>query len=84
MSVTVHFRCCGCTATAEGTEPLRREFRSFSGRSYGFGTPVAANDVESVTPDGWIAFDPYTYACYCPECWESILAPNPATPEPTP
>lgn len=72
MSVRVLFDCSGCDAKAEGTEPLRREFRSFSGRSWGIGSAVDANSVDDVTPPGWVAFDPYTYATYCPACWDSI------------
>ena len=73
MSVTVHFSCGGCDAKAEGTAPLRMEFVSVSGRSYGFGAPRMANTIDDVTPEGWIAYDPYTYCCYCPKCWGEIL-----------
>lgn len=68
MSVHVEFRCGGCDAVSAGTEPLRVEFRSFSGRSYGVGKAVASNTVEDVCPEGWIAYDPYTYCTYCPTC----------------
>ena len=86
MTVTVKFSCGGCDAVAEGTDWLRREFRSISGRSYGLGHVVPANTVEDVTPDGWIAFDSYTYATYCPKCWSEIEqgvedAPAPARSE---
>ena len=82
MSVTVHYRCGGCSAEADGTKPIRKEFRSFSGRSYGIGFLVFANSAESVAPEGWVPFDPYTYACYCPECWAEIESTP--TPEPKP
>jgi len=81
MSVTVHFACSGCNATAEGTKPLRWEFVSFSGRSYGFGSQRQTVNVSDVIPKGWIAADPYTYVTYCPKCWTEIeAAPDP---EPT-
>jgi len=58
MTVHVVFKCGGCFVEAEGTTYLRREFRT----------------VEDVTPEGWVAFDPYTHCCYCPECWASVIA----------
>ena len=72
MPVYAEFRCGGCGAKAWGTTPLRKEFRSFSGLGYGFGRAVQANTVDDVTPPGWVAYDPYTYATYCPDCWASI------------
>jgi hypothetical protein len=72
MSVTVHYECNGCFAKAEGTEPLRVEFMSVSGRSYGIGSFRPANSATSVAPEGWWAFDPYTCLCYCPECRAKI------------
>lgn len=74
MSVTVTFHCGGCDAVAVGTDSLRREFRSFSGQSHGFGSVVPSNTVEDVTPPGWCAYDPWTYATYCPDCWEWLRA----------
>jgi hypothetical protein len=73
MTVTVHYACDGCSATAEGTERLRAEFRSVSGRSYGFGSVQPVNSPQSVAPEGWVVFDPWTFATYCPTCWKSIL-----------
>ena len=73
MTVDVIFRCSGCDATARGTAPLRREFRSLSGRTYGFGYPVAANNVEDVVPEGWVAYDPWTYCTYCPDCYAYVV-----------
>ncbi len=67
MSVTVRFSCGGCDATAEGTNRLRLACGSMRG------TIMPANTVEDVTPEGWVAFDPYTGACYCPRCWAQIL-----------
>ena len=72
MTVNVQFSCGGCDAKAEGTAPLRRQFVSFSGRSYGFGTVQPVNTIDDVTPEGWVAYDPYTYCCYCPACWAEI------------
>ena len=77
MSVTVHYRCDGCDAEADGVMPIRKEFRSFSGRGYGIGTTVFADSIESVAPEGWMPFDPYTYACYCPKCWKEIEGEEP-------
>lgn len=76
MGVRVIFECGGCDAKAEGTDRLRQEFRSVSGRSYGFGRAIPANTVEDVTPEGWIAYDPWTYCTYCPECFDSIANPE--------
>jgi len=81
VSVTVTFDCGGCSATVQGTEPLRREFRSFSGRSHGFGGAVDSVTVDDVIPEGWVAFDPYTYCCYCPSCWKSIADGRTEEPE---
>lgn len=74
MTINVLFECGGCSAKAQGTAPLRREFRSYSGRAYGIGGTVNVNTIEDVTPEGWVAFDPYTYATYCPDCWAQIIA----------
>lgn len=72
MSVTVHYLCDGCHVEAEGTEPIRKQFVSVSGRSYGFGSYRYVNTVVDVAPEGWWAFDPYTQLCYCPECRRKI------------
>lgn len=72
MSVRVLFDCGGCDAKADGTAPLRVHFVGFNGRPWGFGTVQPANTPQDVAPPGWIAFDPYTFATYCPACWESI------------
>jgi hypothetical protein len=47
---------------------------SVSGRDHGIGGAVWDVAVEDVIPDGWIAFDPFTYCCYCPTCWAGIVA----------
>jgi hypothetical protein len=76
VSVRVVFSCSGCSAEVCGTGPLSREFVSFSGRGYGFGTIVQSATVESLAPEGWVAYDPYTYATYCPACWAEIETPT--------
>ena len=75
MSVRIMLHCSGCNRDPVPGGVVRQEFVSFSGRSYGFGN--AQTRVELDVPDGWVAFDPYTYATYCPECWASIQAPEP-------
>ena len=73
MSVRAIFECDSCDAKAQAV--LRRRFETFSGRLGGFGRYVH-DTPESVAPEGWVAFDPYTSCCYCPACWASILAPE--------
>lgn len=73
MSVRVVFECNGCDRKVDGTDRLRTEFVSFSGREYGFGSRRWVNAPDSVAPEGWVASDPYTGMCYCPECWASIV-----------
>ncbi len=68
--IKLMFQCDGCLAEAEGKSPSS-EFISFSGRSYGFGSRHES-PIRELSPDGWIAFDPYTGCTYCPECWKSI------------
>ena len=75
MSVRLLLECSGCDAKAEGTGRLRRKFVSFSGRDHGFGYWVV-QDPEELTPEGWVMFDPYTNATYCPTCWAEIEAPT--------
>lgn len=75
MGVKLTLHCDGCDATAPGGT-VRREFRSFSGRSYGFGS--ASNVLHLEVPDGWIDFDRLTYCTYCPKCWSAITEPNDA------
>lgn len=72
MTVTVHYQCDGCFAKGAGTEPLRKEFTSVAGRSHGIGSWSMVNTAESVKPEGWWAFDPYTQLCYCPKCRAGI------------
>ena len=72
MSVKVLFECDGCEAKTEGTDWLHSRFISVSGRSYGIGSRHT-DKAADVAPEGWVAFDPYTGATYCPDCWASII-----------
>lgn len=71
MPVSVTFECGGCFRKEPGTGFVRNNFRSFSGRSHGFGV-YKEMSVTEVAPDGWVVFDPYTQCTYCPDCWASI------------
>lgn len=71
MTVKVLFECGGCFVKAEGTTWLERRFVSISGRSHGFGH-YEYTKPQDVAPEGWVAFDPYTGCCYCPDCWSEI------------
>ena len=73
MSVTINFNCNGCFEETKGTKSIDRTFNSFNGKGYGFGT-WSLDAIQDVAPKGWIAHDPYTGCCYCPECWASIEA----------
>ena len=74
MSVRVSFECNGCFKKADGTARIERAFRSFSGKSHGFGPAIGVylNTIEDVAPEGWVPYDPYTYCTYCPDCWKAI------------
>jgi len=69
--ITINFSCGGCFKEAKGTTFLRRRFHGVNGQSYGFGS-WKTDPIESVAPEGWVAFDPYTACCYCPDCWAEI------------
>ncbi len=71
MGVMVVFGCDGCFREAEGTDWLRVEFRGSRG-AWGFGRSTPVNSPQEIAPDGWVAFDPYTFLCYCPDCWAEI------------
>lgn len=62
-------QCGGCDATAI-VGPLWRRFHEVSPN---FGL-WKTQPPESLTPDGWVMFDPYTAATYCPKCWAGIEA----------
>lgn len=77
MPVKVKLECSGCFATAEGTHNLRGRFVSLCGQSYGIGgldSHHLLDSLMSAAPEGWIMFDPYTFATYCPTCWASIIS----------
>ena len=67
--ITVKFECGGCFKTEEAQ--MKRQFVSLNGKGYGFGS-YHTDSIDEITPEGWIAFDPWTQCTYCPECWESI------------
>ena len=72
MPVTINFSCGGCDKEINGTTFLRRRFHSMNGKGYGFGH-WTIDTAEDVILEGWVAFDPYTGCCYCPDCWEAII-----------
>ena len=63
MSITLNFSCGGCDAAAPSTTFLSRRRRD---------PKTLTTAVQSIAPDGWIAFDPYTSCTYCPKCWAEI------------
>ena len=72
--------CGGCEATA--CVPLRRRHEVVvAGAFVANGSTydrcvVVTDDPEGVAPDGWVVWDPYTFATYCPECWAGIQTPD--------
>lgn len=74
MSVHLSFECDGCEATVERLGPIRKEFTSVSGRSWGFGSWRYEQTPDDFAPEGWVASDPYTACCYCPKCWDGIMS----------
>jgi hypothetical protein len=79
MTTRLHLRCDGCDAEAH-TKPIRKHFKSVSGRSYGFGS-WGWPDIDGIVAEmGWVCSDPYTACTYCPKCWAEIAA-SAATPE---
>ena len=69
MTIDVQFSCGGCEAKATGQ--LKSNFEGFNGKSYGWGVRRETTAQEAA-PEGWIAFDPYTFCTYCPTCWAGI------------
>ena len=68
---TIKMICGGCEAEQE-TQPIRKKFKSITGRSWGIGN-FEITDIEKLADiEGWILFDPYTQCTYCPDCWKSI------------
>lgn len=73
IEVVLKYQCGGCLKNETVTSHLSSHFVSLSGRSYGFGSRQNDKaDAEILAPEGWVAFDPYTGSCYCPECWKGI------------
>jgi len=75
MGIRVSFHCNGCFAHTEEFS-LRSHFEGITGRPYGFGR-VVTPPAQSLAPEGWVPVDPYTYVCYCPKCWASIIEEKP-------
>ena len=71
MSVQVTLSCNGCPATAG---PFK--YGWVFGSTVNGWTRSGLPSLQSVAPDGWILFDPYTRITYCPECWAIIEAPD--------
>ena len=71
MPVSVIFECSGCWEKKTNPVILGRRFESFNGKGYGWGRYVY-DTARDVVPEGWVAYDPYTGCCYCPECWQLI------------
>ena len=70
MSVMLTLICGGCDETAS-VGPLRRRFNGSQG-DHGWG--FWKTDLpESLTPEGWVMFDPWTQQTYCPACWAGIV-----------
>lgn len=69
MSVMVTFECGDCDRAV--TVRAESRFVSLTGRDHGFGSRVP-DSIPSLAPEGWVAFDPFTGCCYCPECWDHI------------
>jgi hypothetical protein len=74
MGVRVILSCGGCDATAEGTQPIRRRFHGTHG-DWGLGRYLT-DPITDAAPEGWVMFDPYTQATYCPDCWAQIDPDN--------
>lgn len=72
MSVQIIYGCSGCEATTSTWWSAKVDTTHIGG-----GIDRAAISyptVKQIAPTGWVAADPHTHACYCPECWESIEA----------
>jgi hypothetical protein len=71
MATRIEMLCDGCGEVVR-TERVRAQFRSVSGRSYGFGSYHEPSITDAVHSTGWVWCDPYTSCTYCPECWAEI------------
>jgi len=70
--IKVIYSCGGCNAEETVVLPWR-EFRSLTGKSYGFGS-YSYPQVKDNAPEGWMAYDTATGCCYCPACGEGLEA----------
>lgn len=80
MPVYATFKCDGCFDEKQSAGWFKRLFISVNGRSWGIGS-YQYTQMEELTPEGWVAFDPYTSCCYCPNCWKEITYDKSDTPE---
>lgn len=74
VKAVLTYECDGCFKTAEvETGRLGSRFHGFNGKEHGFGSWVNEKpDAEALAPEGWMAWDPLTRCCYCPDCVEEI------------
>jgi hypothetical protein len=77
VSVDLTYRCNGCDAEAT-VRAVRAQRHVLAERVFVVDgvawdrTTVKTPTIESVAPEGWMVFDPYTQMTYCANCWESI------------
>ena len=75
---TIVLTCDGCDAKVEA-QIEQRQFHSFNGKGYGFGTYTNPTIDDALEPTGWMYDDPYTGCEYCPTCWAEIKHGKTAT-----
>lgn len=83
MSIVATFNCDGCHRFQASKKIPQRRFIGVNGKSHGFGH-WEYDTFEDIAPNDWVAFDPYTGCCYCPECWAGILSGDKIDAEITP
>jgi hypothetical protein len=72
VTVKIVLSCDGCDVETGPHHLPHREFRSFTGRGYGFGVWHYPGLDDVPFPQGWIHSDPITGLTYCPDCWAYI------------
>jgi len=74
ITASLKFDCCGCSksVTIENIYMQARIESAFGGQLLSV-TIKPKLDPEDYTPDGWVAFDPYTKVTYCTDCWNHIM-----------
>ncbi|MGH9088028.1 MAG: hypothetical protein ACRDYZ_07935 [Acidimicrobiales bacterium] len=77
VTVTTRFSCGGCDAVREVASTVKVAwqwtFRTPGVDESAFGGHyIDAARPQDLVPTGWVWPDPYTGACYCPDCWRSI------------